>query len=166
MSEQIRKALRHKYNKPGYLLFEEVKRSSGYMKPERFADALSITIFPSIGISLTGFEIKTARADLLTELRDLPKSEAIKQFCDYWILIVPEGVDILKGRVQVPDEWGIWKHWHNDSYFNVYRKPKQLYPKPVDRYFLASLLSQPNTAEEFRSEPENKFYLVLAIFAD
>ena len=147
MSEQIRKALRYKYNKPGYLLFEEVKRSSGYIKPERFADAIAVSTFPANGISLTGFEIKTSRSDLLTELRDLSKSEAIKQFCDYWILIVPEGTDILKGKVQVPDEWGIWKHWDTNSYFQVARKPKQLYPKPVDRYFLASLLAQPNTAQ-------------------
>ncbi len=51
MSEQIRKALRYRYNKPGHLLFEEVKRSSGYMKPERFADALGVTLFPAIGIA-------------------------------------------------------------------------------------------------------------------
>ena len=158
MTRKIRQALRYKYTRPGYLLFEEVKRSSGYIKPERFADALAVSLFPSNGISLTGFEIKTARTDLLTELRDLSKSEAIKQFCDYWILVVPGEVGtegILAGKVQPPDDWGIWK-WYAGlgvGSFVVERNPKQLYPKPVDRYFLASLLTQTNTSMETANGP-------------
>jgi len=147
MTEKIRKTLREYYDKKGFRFFEEVKRSSGYIKPERFADALAISLFPSKGITLTGFEIKISRLDLLVELRDLSKAEAVKQFCDYWILVVPAEYNsegILKGKIQPPDDWGIWEwsEFDGNGEFRVKRKPKQLYPKPVDRYFLASLLMQ------------------------
>jgi len=130
----------------GYKLFFEVKRSSGFMKPERFADAVAVSLFPSNGISLTGYEFKASRSDLLNDLRDLSKSEAIKQFCDYWILIVTDK-DVLKGKIKVPDDWGIWciSEFYDKPVFRTERKPKQLYPKPVDRYFLASLLNQTNS---------------------
>jgi len=141
----------HYQRKKGYKLFYEVKRSSGYIKPERFADAVAVSLFPSNGISLTGYEFKSSRADLLNDLRDLSKSEAIKQFCDYWILIVTDE-EILKGKIQIPDDWGIWYVYKDCmtkvEFFRTHRKPKQLYPKPVDRYFLVSLLSQKNHAIE------------------
>lgn len=151
ITEKMQQSLRKYYDKTGYKLFEEVKRATGYIKPERFADAVAVSIFPSNGISLTGFEMKSNRSDLLNDLRDLSKSEAVKQFCDYWILIIPHDnyKEILKGKIQPPDDWGIWA-WYSDETcgggFIVKRKPKQLYPKPVDRYFLASLLNQTNTA--------------------
>ena len=151
--DKIKELLIESYRrKNGYKLFFEVKRSSGYTKPERFADAVAVSLFPSNGISITGYEFKSSRADLLNDLRDLSKSEAVKQFCDYWILIVTDK-EIIEGKIQVPDDWGIWCVWewedtsgnkHGGSSFRPLRKPKQLYPKPVDRYFLASLLNQRN----------------------
>lgn len=158
ITDNMRKSLRSYYDKIGYKLFEEVKRSSGYMKPERFADAIAISIFPSNGISLTGFEMKENRADLLNDLRDLSKSEALKQFCDYWILMIPHSnyEEILKGKIQIPDDWGVWAWYNNKTHGNggfiVKIKPKQLYPKPVDRYFLASLLNQTNTSVKEKYE--------------
>ena len=148
MTGKIRKTLRQHFILPSFLLFEEVKRSAGFMKPERFADAIAISLFPSKGISLTGFEIKTTRQDLLAELRDLQKAEAVKQFCDYWNLVIPGGSDVLDGKIAIPDDWGIWTWWEQGEIgrFVVSRKPKRLYPKPPDRYFLASLLGQTNTA--------------------
>jgi len=57
----------------------------------------------------------------------------------------------LDGGIRVPDDWGIWQ-WYslNDGNMSFERKrrAKQLYPKPVDRYFLASLLRQGNTAKK------------------
>ena len=143
-NETITELLKQHYGrKKGYKLSFEVKRSSGYMKPERYADAVAFSLYPSNGISLTGYEIKASRNDLLNDLRDLSKSEAIKQFCDYWILIVTDK-EIIEGKIKVPDDWGIWTvyEWEGGAAFRVLRKPKQLYPKPVDRYFLASLLNQ------------------------
>jgi len=146
-TDKIAELLKQSYQrKKGYKLFYEVKRSTGYVKPERFADAVAISLFPSNGISLTGYEFKSSRNDLLNDLRDLSKSEAIKQFCDYWILIVTDK-ELINGKIKVPDDWGIWCVYERDdggACFRVLRKPKQLYPKPVDRYFLASLLNQRN----------------------
>ena len=145
-TDKIVELLKQSYQrKKGYKIFFEVKRSTGYIKPERYADAIAISLFPSNGISLTGYEFKSSRNDLLNDLRDLSKSEAIKQFCDYWILIVTDK-EIINGKIKVPDEWGIWYvyEWEGGAAFMVSRKPKQLYPKPVDRYFLASLLNQQN----------------------
>lgn len=155
-ANQIRQALRFRYDKKGYLLFEEVKRSIGYMKPERFADAIVVSLFPSNGVNLTGFEIKISRQDLLSELRDLSKSESVKQFCDYWILIVSDN-KILDGKIQVPDDWGIWEYYETIGVggFIIKRKPKQLYPKPPDRYFLASLLNNHNSTFEVKDGKKN-----------
>lgn len=151
-AETIEKLLCQYYKrKKGYKLFFEVKRSSGYTKPERFADAIAVSLFPSNGIGLTGYEFKSSRSDLLNDLRDMSKSEAVKQFCDYWILIVTDKV-IVEGKIQVPDDWGIWYvyEWTEGASFHIIRKPKQLYPKPVDRYFLASLLNQGNALAKKR----------------
>ena len=141
-TQKIAACVGHKFKREGYIYLQEVKRSTGFIKPERSADAIGISLFPSQGISLTGFEFKVSRSDLLAELRDPSKADAIKQFCDYWVLVVPAEPDILKGKIQIPDDWGIWK-WYDDAWNGSYcvaRKPKQLYPKPVDRYFMASLL--------------------------
>lgn len=143
-ADDMRNILRQRYKGNGWLLYEEVKRSTGYRKPERYADALVIQLFPSKLINITGIEIKTSRNDLLNELRDLTKSEAIKQFCDYWVLFISDE-SILKGKITIPDDWGIWIASQFGG-FRTYKKPMQLYPKPVDRYFLASLLRHTNTA--------------------
>lgn len=145
----IRQTLRgqSKYKSGRYKLLEEVKRATGYVKPERFADAIEISFYKSNkeGPGLTGYEIKCSRSDLLNDLRDSEKTNCFKQFCDFWILIVSDE-SVINGRIEIPDDWGIWIHCplenENDGYFHIKRQPKRLYPKPVDRYFLAELLQK------------------------
>lgn len=128
-----------------YLLLENVRRTAGFVRPERYADAIEVSFYRSNKeeIGLTGYEIKCSRNDLLKELRDLEKAETFKQFCNKWILIVGDE-RVLDGKLRIPEDWGIWIYDQGgteiDGYFRTAREPHLLYPKPVDRFFLASLI--------------------------
>lgn len=137
-TETVRKAMRDMYgNEKSKLLIEEVKRSSGYRPPERFADAIILNLYPSQGCEIEGIEIKQSRQDLVRELKHPEKSEEIKQFCDYWWLFVSD--ENLISGLEIPDDWGI-KVLNRFGSLELLRGATKLTPKPIDRYFLMSLI--------------------------
>lgn len=69
-------ALAHRYPAPGYALLPQVANGTGYAA-SRHCDAIALSLWPSRGIRLHGFEIKVARSDWLRELKDPAKAEAI-----------------------------------------------------------------------------------------
>lgn len=131
----LRELLRAKYSGGGaWVIFEEVHDMTGYGR-SRACDAIAMSIWPSKGLELHGFEIKTSRADWLNELRDPDKSAVFRQFCDRWWLI-GSGKAIVKG--DLPPDWGF--QWARSGKLVTSRGAPKLEPKPIDREFLASLL--------------------------
>ena len=96
-------ALRRKYCRPEWLLFDEVEVGSG----DRVArvDAIALNLWRSRGLELHGFEIKCSRADFLTEMRDPGKAEAGMAHCDKWWLVV-NGKEVAY-PAEVPKGWGL-----------------------------------------------------------
>ncbi|NUP13835.1 MAG: hypothetical protein HOW73_47985 [Polyangiaceae bacterium] len=97
-------AIRVSFNSREYAVLANVRNGTGYaQKRERYADALALSLWPSKGIELHGFEIKVARSDWLNELKDPEKSHEIGRFCHRWWVAAPPGVVKLE---EVPTQWG------------------------------------------------------------
>ena len=56
-----------RYAPPAYAFFEEVRAQTGYAAGGS-ADGLALSLWPSRGIELHGFEVKVSRSDWLREL--------------------------------------------------------------------------------------------------
>jgi len=98
-------ALKVKYRPPAYALLPHVRNSTGYPSVTRTADALVMSLYPSRGLTLSGFEIKVSRSDWLRELKDPAKAEEIARHCDYWWIVAGEA-DLVKLE-ELPPSWGL-----------------------------------------------------------
>lgn len=97
--------LAKKFAPSAYAFLPQLRNSTGYAaRKVRTADAVAMSLWPSRGIYLHGFEIKVHRGDWLNELRQPEKAEEIAQFCRYWSLVAAEGV---ADPLEVPGNWGL-----------------------------------------------------------
>ena len=144
---QVRDAMRNRYAAPEFALLEEVRNATGRMrekpgrrlgsgKKARYADMLVMSLYPSAGLEMIGFEIKVSRADWINELKDLSKSDAISKYCDRWYLVVGD-LSIIKDG-ELPAGWGLLM-FHDGQIIEAVPAPKRE-AEDVDRAFLASLL--------------------------
>jgi len=97
-------ALAKRYAAPEFALFEQVGNSTGYAA-NRWADAVAMSLWPSRGLDLYGFEVKVSRHDWQRELRNPSKAEDIAAACDFWFVVV-SGPGILE-LSEVPAPWGV-----------------------------------------------------------
>jgi len=87
-----------------HVVIEECAPGTGFRHANRYADVLALSVWPSKGLTLDGYEIKASRADLKKELSDLSKHEAVARYCDTWTLVVWDESVLVEG---IPEEWGI-----------------------------------------------------------
>jgi len=123
----------------GYVTLRQVRNATGYSRVARTADAIVMGMWPSRGLEISGFEIKTSRSDFLAEMRDPKKADAIARYCDYWWLVV-SGSDVAKARA-VPKLWGLLTY--QESTGKLRQTKAALHngaATPLDRLFVASLL--------------------------
>lgn len=104
ISADIINALAVKYAAPEYAFLTEVRNQTGFGRAVRSADALAMSLWPSRGIYMTGFEVKISRADWMKELKDPSKAEEIARFCRLWFVATPVG--IVKPH-ELPADWGL-----------------------------------------------------------
>lgn len=133
-SGDIRAALSRKFAAPEYALFFEVGDATGG-RARRWADAVSMSLWPSRGLSLSGYEIKVARNDWVKEMKQPAKAEAIAQYCTQWWMVTAPGI-IREG--ELPELWG-----HFELHSNGLRviKPAPITEAaPITPQFLAALL--------------------------
>jgi len=141
---ELLELLREQYPHPDSAIIAEFQNMTGGYA--RRADAIAMHCWPSKGLELIGFEIKTSRADWLRELKQPEKAEAIKQFCDRWYLVIYEYEIVHFGfgfeQKEVPDDWGVMiRQWEGSGYkLKIKKEAPKLDPKPIDRLFLASLM--------------------------
>jgi len=95
-------ALSKRYSPPAWAFLEQVADGTGALA-SRFADAMAMSLWPSRGLDLVGFEVKVHRGDWLRELKDPRKSESHALSCNRWYVVAPSGV-IEVG--EVPPAWG------------------------------------------------------------
>lgn len=133
-SADVRKALARKFAAPEYALFYEVGDATGG-RQRRWADAIAMGLWPSRGLALQGFEIKVARSDWLSEMRNPAKAEAIARFCSYWWIVTPPGI-VKDG--ELPEGWGLYEVQTNG--LRCVKQAPRLDAQPIDMPFLAALL--------------------------
>jgi hypothetical protein len=90
----------------GYLTFPQIRNGTGFqLAVNRTADALIVSTWPSKGIYFHGCEIKCKRADWLRELKDMEKSKAISQYCEFWSVVAADETIVKKD--ELPEGWGL-----------------------------------------------------------
>jgi hypothetical protein len=126
----------------GWMLLPQVRDATG-AGSGRTADGLAMNAWPSRGLEVHGFELKTHRGDWLRELKKPAKAESIFQYCDRWWIVVPEEPASRDRHVVLPAElpasWGLFVVDKNGKAAPAVQAPK-LRPKPLDRAFLAAVL--------------------------
>lgn len=133
--------LRAHFSAPEYALFLEVMATTGFGANRR-TDAVAISLYPSRGLMVHGFELKVSRADWLREMKDTTKAEEIFGFCDYWWLVMGDTSIVKDG--ELPDPWGLIVPRGDGLY--VKKKAPKLEPKPLTRGFVAALARRANEA--------------------
>ncbi len=129
--------LQERFAAPEFAFMPQVRNGTGYSRrTTRTADALAMSLWPSRGLELYGFELKSDRADWMREKADPEKMEEIGQFCDRWWLVV--GREDLVQPGELPPTWGLIVPQGKKLVVKV-EAPK-LEAKPLDRAQLAAIL--------------------------
>lgn len=131
---RVIEALRTRYAPPAFALLTEVPDGTGTHKV-RTADAIAMSLWPSRGLTLHGFEVKVSRGDWLKELANPQKAERFWRYCDFWWLVVGDA-SIVKD-VELPPTWGLFVP--RGDRLHVAREAVLLEPEPIGRPFLAAL---------------------------
>jgi hypothetical protein len=130
--------LKERFAAPEYAFIPQVRNGTGYTRSRtRTADALAMSLWPSRGLELIGFELKSDRADWLREKGDPEKAEEIGKFCDRW-WVVTGAEDVVHQDDLFPPTWGLMVA--AGGKLRVVREAPKLDAKPLDRAQLAAIL--------------------------
>lgn len=145
-SGDIVNGMEKRYAAPEWAMFFNVANGTGW-RGNRYADAVGMSLFPSRGLELHGFEIKVSRADYRREAADPTKAEAVAAYCDRWWVVTPPG--LLDGE-NIPLNWG-WLAYDGRAFYTK-QKAEKLEAKPIDRPILAALLRRAHESAETRTQ--------------
>ncbi len=90
-------------NGPEWAYIEKVRDAAGF-NAKRTADAMALSLWPSRGNELHGFEVKVSRGDWRRELADPAKADGWHAIVDRWWIVAPKGV---VPRDELPATWGL-----------------------------------------------------------
>jgi hypothetical protein len=142
----VRAAMRTVYAQPNWALLFEVRDATGG-RATRSADAIAMSLWPSRGLELHGFEIKVNRYDWTSELKRPAKAEVIAAYCDRWYVVATPNV--VRDE-EVPPAWGL-KIWDGKRW--TLRKEATLTEaKAADRLFMAALLRRVHKTDDAEIE--------------
>ncbi len=127
--------LQARYPKGEFAFFKEVPNATG-AGCNRHCDALAMSLWPSRGLYLTGFELKVSRADWIKELKQPEKADSIARYCDYWFLVVGSK-DIVQAG-ELPPTWGLLAPVGGK--LKVITEATKLEPIELSRKFIAALM--------------------------
>jgi hypothetical protein len=133
-AERIGVMVRDCYPAEQYAMFYEVRDGTGF-HASRSCDALVISLWPSRGLEISGFEFKVSRQDWVKELANPAKAEAIAAYCDRWWLCVSNTGIVQPG--ELPPTWGLMDA-SGDS-LKVVKEAEKLKPIELDRLFVAAI---------------------------
>lgn len=142
-STDLLEKIAERYFAPAHALLSQVRSATGH-GDVRTADALVMSLWPSRGLHLHGFEIKVSRGDWLRELKDPAKAEEIVRFCDFWWIVADRGI---VEKSELPPTWGLLEASGRGGSLKVIVDAPKLEANMPDRSFLASLCR--NVAEGF-----------------
>ena len=121
---------------PCYATIPQVANSTGFDRQRRTADAISMSLWPSRGLYLHGFEIKVNRSDWLKELRTPEKADPIANHCHFWWIVVSDH-SVCKVE-ELPEGWGLYVA--TDKSLKKSKAATYREATPPDHAFLAAIL--------------------------
>lgn len=145
--------LKSRYSGPAYALIPSVPDGTG-MNKGRTADAIAMSVWPSNGLDLYGFEIKVARSDWLREIQDTLKADAFAKHCDFWFVVAPAGVVNLD---EMPGSWGLLVPTKGGKLRVAKGAERRQNPEQVGRDFLAGLMRTLNRNSPLKEELDAAF---------
>lgn len=136
--------LRARFAPPAYALFEQVANGTGFAA-SRHADAIVMSIWPSRGLEILGFEVKSSRGDWKRELAMPAKADPIQAFCDRWWIVA--GGDGIVEDGELPPTWGLLVADATGKKLTCKREAPKLKPKPLSREFVAAVLRRAHDSQ-------------------
>lgn len=130
----LQNALMKAFPLPEYATFFEVGDATGG-RHSRWADAVSMSCWPSRGLRIYGFEVKASRSDWLREKKKPQKSGAVQRYCHHWVLVTAPDV-VHDG--ELPPTWGHMVLASGRLRTEV--APPLLEPTPLEAPFVAAML--------------------------
>lgn len=141
-----------------YVTAEHVRAGCGFggvtfeggnygLRTMRTADFLAQDCWEAQGLHLHGHEVKVSRADWLAEVADPEKAAAVKRYCDFWWLVVPDKAIV---RDDLPEDWGLMV-LDRQGKLRVAKRAPKLDPEPHPATFRASLLRAARKTAERRA---------------
>lgn len=141
--------LKRKFPDGQYVLLQEVSDKAGFRNGS--CDFMSVGLWPSRGLEITGIEFKSYRNDWLRELKDPAKAEAFYKHCDRWYLLISN--ETIAKLEEIPPTWGLM--CIKGKRIVTLKEAPKLNPEPISRSFLAALMKRatmglihPSTIEE------------------
>lgn len=92
-----------RYAAPAWSFLRHVADGTGIQK-SRTLDAMAMSLWPSRGLHLHGFEVKVSRGDWQRELADPAKADGFAAVCHAFWLVAPK--EIVKPG-ELPPTWGL-----------------------------------------------------------
>lgn len=145
-SNDIVAGMAKRYAAPEWAMFFNVANGTGW-QGSRYADAIGMSLFPSRGLELHGFEFKVSKSDYRREAAQPEKAESIAAYCDRWWVVTPPG--LLDGE-NLPPNWG-WLAYDGRAFYTK-QKAAKLEAKAIDRPMLAALLRRAHESNDRRLE--------------
>lgn len=134
-AQEVIALLKARYPQPAFAFLEQVADGTG-ANQKRWADAVGMSVWPSRGYEVYGFEVKVSRSDWLAELRNPVKADAVMKYCDRWWLVAGDASIVQAG--ELPATWGLMVIKGGKLCVEVLAP--QLEPVAYDPPFVASLL--------------------------
>lgn len=131
------RALAARFCLPAWAFFSGVRNAAGF-NANRTADGIAMSLWPSRGLEIYGFEIKVSRGDWLSEMRNPAKADDVFCYCDRWFLVAASRELVKAG--ELPPTWGLMVP-RGDGLECVKEAPKNPAPE-LDRSFVAVLLKK------------------------
>ncbi len=129
-------AMKLRYDGDSWALMFNVGDGTGSAQ-SGWADAIAMSLWPSRGLHLHGFEFKASRTDWLKELKQPQKADKFWRFVDYWWLVVTDRTIVRDG--ELPPTWGLLA-LDKRSMLRVVTQAAKLTPQPLCPAFLAGML--------------------------
>lgn len=128
--------LAKKFAPPAWAFFPQARNGTGFTRMPRTCDALAVSLWPSRGIEIHGFEIKVNRSDWSRELADPEKSIEWQSRCHHWWIVAPSDVVPLP---ELPANWGLIEPATNGRGLRYCKAAPKLQPKELGISFVAAL---------------------------
>ena len=135
--KQLVSLVHAKYEGEAFARLAQVRNATGYGSKIRTADAMVMSLWPSRGIWLAGFEMKSSRSDWLAELKQPAKAEEIGRWCHYWWLVV-SNENVVRGD-ELPVTWGLMMPDASGKKLLVVKEAVRNDPPAIGFDFLASI---------------------------